>query len=211
VRVDSQAYYYKVIAEDSCTFKSNESNIGRTMVLSAINTKNLAEISWDPYEFWPEGIEYYEVQVYNEFNMSYMPVNTVSKDSTFYIDNETNLNQPSFCYRVGAYRNGDRVPAFSNRSCVPVSFGCWMPTAFSPNGDGFNDSLRAVGASVFRFHLVIFDRWGQTVFESYSIDNGWDGTINGMKAPDGYYYYYLQANGTKRNKKKEHGTVLLFR
>jgi gliding motility-associated-like protein len=68
----------------------------------------------------------------------------------------------------------------------------YMPNAFSPNGDGLNDFLKplSVGYSEIRFFRV-FNRWGQMVFETNDMNNGWDGTYKGQLCEIGAYFWVL--------------------
>jgi gliding motility-associated-like protein len=68
----------------------------------------------------------------------------------------------------------------------------WFPNGFSPNGDGKNDTYKAVYDNVETYNLLIFDRWGSLVFESNDIDIGWDGNIDGTPAPTGVYVFKAQ-------------------
>ena len=63
-----------------------------------------------------------------------------------------------------------------------------LPTAFSPNGDGKNDFFFPVFADIDQIKFWVFNRWGEMLY--FSTDKGslgWDGTINGTKAPNGSY------------------------
>ena len=65
----------------------------------------------------------------------------------------------------------------------------FMPTAFSPNGDGQNDVLRLRGEAIAEMQLVIFNRWGEKVFETDNPVEGWDGTyLNEALEPDVFVY-----------------------
>lgn len=66
-----------------------------------------------------------------------------------------------------------------------------FPTAFTPNGDGLNDIFKA-GAfcPVPSYHLAVFNRFGQKVFETTNPANGWDGRVNGKRADLGAYTYF---------------------
>lgn len=55
----------------------------------------------------------------------------------------------------------------------------YVPNTFTPNGDGKNDMFFAYGEYVEDFHMMIFDRWGNLIFESNDILKGWDGKANG--------------------------------
>lgn len=67
----------------------------------------------------------------------------------------------------------------------------YLPNAFSPNGDGKNDELYVRGDNIILTHLVVYDRWGQLVFETRSKKIGWDGTFKGEKLEPGVFAYHL--------------------
>ncbi|HEX5624763.1 MAG TPA: gliding motility-associated C-terminal domain-containing protein, partial [Saprospiraceae bacterium] len=70
----------------------------------------------------------------------------------------------------------------------------FLPNAFSPNGDQKNDILfvRARPNTVTKMELVIFSRWGEKVFESRDIQNGWDGRFKGVALPPDVFGYGLR-------------------
>lgn len=87
----------------------------------------------------------------------------------------------------------------SDSDQVTITFtGCenciLLPNAFSPNADGRNDVFGIVSNCILpQYQLRIFNRWGETVFVSFSPSDTWDGTYNGSPADIGTYYYYLEA------------------
>ncbi len=68
----------------------------------------------------------------------------------------------------------------------------FIPTAFSPNGDGLNDMLCVLGIGKQPFKLTIYDRFGTDIFISSSALNCWDGTVKGAPAT-GVYVYTFEA------------------
>lgn len=69
--------------------------------------------------------------------------------------------------------------------CIPV---LWLPNAFTPDHDEFNQTFQAIGTPVESFEMLIFNRWGEIVWESYDISVGWNGTgPNGRLVSDGVY------------------------
>ncbi|MCB9287615.1 MAG: gliding motility-associated C-terminal domain-containing protein [Lewinellaceae bacterium] len=77
----------------------------------------------------------------------------------------------------------------------------YIPNAFSPNDDGRNDRFQAYFACPIEdFHLEIYGRWGNLVFQSDSSEDGWDGTISGKPAPAGVYAYLvvIRENGGEK-------------
>jgi gliding motility-associated-like protein len=68
-----------------------------------------------------------------------------------------------------------------------------VPTAFTPNNDGLNDRLKPLLYGVGELeHFIVFNRWGQKVFETKIIGEGWDGTIQGKLQDSGTYIWILQ-------------------
>jgi len=72
----------------------------------------------------------------------------------------------------------------------------FVPTIFSPNGDGSNDVFYVRGAGFSDFLLIIYNRWGEKVFESTDNTIGWDGTFNEKPANPGVFVYYVFAKYT---------------
>ncbi|NOX86636.1 MAG: gliding motility-associated C-terminal domain-containing protein, partial [Chlorobi bacterium] len=69
----------------------------------------------------------------------------------------------------------------------------YLPNAFTPNGDGLNDEFKPVQRYdlVRTYHLYIYNRWGQLIFETSDINTGWDGTYKGQPAEQGTYIYKI--------------------
>jgi len=87
----------------------------------------------------------------------------------------------------------------------------FFPTGFSPNGDGENEVLKMEGRFATEVYWMIFNRFGEKVFESDSLELSWDGTYKGVPQPPetyGYYYRIVCADGAVSEKK---GNVTLLR
>jgi gliding motility-associated-like protein len=88
---------------------------------------------------------------------------------------------------------------------IDVSCGdVFVPKAFSPNGDGQNDLLYARGACIATIEFVVFDRWGNKLFETTDKNTPWDGTSKGQPVNTGTYVYMLNAtlnDGTSIHRK----------
>jgi gliding motility-associated-like protein len=90
--------------------------------------------------------------------------------------------------------------------------GVYIPNAFTPNRDGKNDTFRPLlFGKVITYHLAIYNRWGEKIFESTEPNVGWDGTTNGRDANTSVYIwtciYQLEGSPIKSEK----GTVILVR
>jgi gliding motility-associated-like protein len=71
----------------------------------------------------------------------------------------------------------------------PVVF---VPSAFSPDNDGYNDLLQVNGNNITEMTFVVYNRWGQKVFETNDQSMAWDGTFKGERLPPDVYGYYMQ-------------------
>jgi len=87
----------------------------------------------------------------------------------------------------------------------------FIPNIFSPNGDGQNDVLYVRGQGIEQLTFVIYNRWGQKVFETKDPNHGWDGTINGKPAETGVYVYHVNAVLHDGMTVSRHGDVTLVR
>ena len=117
----------------------------------------------------------------------------------------TNLSDTNLYDPTGYYPDTGRYSYFVH---VISAYGCTgddtinvrvvanaefiVPTAFTPNGDGNNDYFRPVAVGYQRLNYFrIFDRWGHRVYESNSLEVGWDGIYNNAHAEIGTYYWEI--------------------
>jgi len=87
----------------------------------------------------------------------------------------------------------------------------FIPNAFSPNGDNENDVLYVRGIWIEKMIFRIFDRWGELVFESTDVANGWDGTFRGKKLEPDVYDFYLDVTCIGGLKSITKGNVTLMK
>ena len=93
-----------------------------------------------------------------------------------------------------------------------TTYAIFMPSGFTPNGDGVNDLFTIKSTGVKEISLDIFNRWGEKLYEFTGANAAWDGkTGQGAKVPDGTYFYFVKATGYDGNKVEKHGTVNLYR
>lgn len=135
------------------------------------------------------------------------------------------LNNPNIHNPIGYYPDTMRlnyvVHIASEAGCegddtinvwVVNQSALFVPSAFSPNGDGRNDILRPIGigyGSVNYFR--VFNRWGQQVFYGTKFNNGWDGSYQGHRADIGTYYWELSVTNRFGNEETYKGDAALVR
>ena len=80
----------------------------------------------------------------------------------------------------------------------------FIPSAFSPNGDGINDYLVVLGKGIKSIDMSVYDRWGEKLYTTKDADKPWDGTYKGAKCAAGVYAYSVKVeflDGTSDVKK----------
>jgi len=86
-----------------------------------------------------------------------------------------------------------------------------VPNAFTPNGDGINDLVRVRGYGIDKMSWLIYNRWGRLVFQSASLNEGWNGYYKGTLQPQDVYVYVLDVSFTDGTKYIKKGDITLLR
>ncbi|MBL7922924.1 MAG: gliding motility-associated C-terminal domain-containing protein [Bacteroidia bacterium] len=86
------------------------------------------------------------------------------------------------------------VDTFYNEIIVKGETTFYVPNAFTPNNDGDNETFTGYGIGIQSADFFIFDRWGKMIYQSNSLDKGWNGTYqnNGDPCPEGTYVYLFK-------------------
>lgn len=209
--VHSQSYYYRVITTDVCGDKSAASNIGKTILLKAETDGNdNVNVNWSKYQKWDEGVATYEVEQLGGTGIfEYVATNNFV-DTTF-VDESNLYNQiPKVCYRVKAVSNTGTI-SYSNTDCAKGRSSLFVPNAFTPNGDGHNNVFKIVGAYIKDYELNIYNRWGEKIYTSHSLEESWNGRYNNETAQEGAYLVVISAKGLDYKTHNYRGTVTLLR
>lgn len=92
------------------------------------------------------------------------------------------------CYNSSCLKVNIEIPCPTNRDLV-------VPNALTPNGDGYNDELCLYGWDdcVAEFYIIIYDRWGEKVFESSDPSFCWDGVYKGKQLDPAVFVYFIVA------------------
>jgi len=101
-------------------------------------------------------------------------------------------------------------------SVVESTIACYtpyvyVPNIFSPNGDGENDKLYVQGKGIEEMTFVIYDRWGEKVFETNDQGTGWDGTYKGKAMNEAVFVYYVKASLINNETIESQGNISLVR
>ncbi|MCL4282790.1 MAG: choice-of-anchor L domain-containing protein [Flavobacteriales bacterium] len=94
----------------------------------------------------------------------------------------------------------------------PPQATIYFPNTFTPDEDGFNDTFGGEGILITSYELLVFNRWGQIVFESHDMADRWSGhTPDGEEVPQGIYQYKYRVEGLSLPPRTGFGHITLLR
>ncbi len=91
----------------------------------------------------------------------------------------------------------------------------YIPNTFTPDGDEHNQLFTPIitsGVDIYDFHMTIYNRWGEVIWESFDVTGAWDGTYDNKVCPDGIYNWTIDFGVPKTDERKTlNGSIRLFR
>jgi gliding motility-associated-like protein len=213
VEVDNNRYCYVLAAMDRCGQEVIGKDTSCSILLRANAVEYASEIDWSDYIGWGNLLDRYEVWMAPETYKFYVRIFPGEKEIFKYTDRDIFRPQPMFCYRVKAMNNPTEcgTESWSNENCIEFTPLLHTANAFSPNGDGINDFFIVSHYFINNYHLLIFDRWGNLIFESFDKGNHWTGSNDGQACPEGVYIYVVEGTGYNGQVISKNGTVTLIR
>jgi len=220
--VNQYSYHYRIRVADHCGFIGPWSNIGTSVLLKGTINNDNRVLDWTSYQLWLKGVQNYHVQLQQPDGSVQdigTPTDTVFTDSNAHAE----LGDFPACYTVNAQQNPNGLNimgnSLSNKVCLNLPARLFIPDAFTPNKDNTNDLFKPVGLSILngdnagdlKYDFQIYNRWGELVYETHDVTQGWDGRFKGQDAPMDVYVYIIEAHGLKYENFYMHGTVTLLK
>jgi gliding motility-associated-like protein len=223
VLTEEQSYYYKFISVDTCGNDGLESNVSRSILLKAFASESEQNyLYWNDYEGWLGSVNEYNIyrsiddgteQLITSLPYVGSLTNKYIDDVSLYIDSEGD-----FCYRIEAVEgNGNPYSmmdtSYSNYACVEQLPLVHTANAFTPDGDGLNDTYIPVQAymNLEGYEFSVFNSWGGQIFSTSDPQEGWNGTSNGVPSQDGVYLYIVKYKVMGESYMDKKGTITLLK
>ena len=204
-----QSYCYEIASTDDCGNKNPQSIIACSILLGGeARNDNTVNLTWNEYQGWENGVAGYTVE------KSYPGGGTsqLSSSTNTLTDVDNNNNEQIIRYKVIARPNQSGLPnSTSNTIEVIKPVNIYYPNAFTPDGNNRNEIFRISGRFITSYELSIFNRWGELIFVSDNMDEGWDGTMNGKILPLGTYAFIAKMQDMAGREISKTGTILLLR
>ncbi|HOZ87579.1 MAG TPA: gliding motility-associated C-terminal domain-containing protein, partial [Bacteroidia bacterium] len=172
-------------------------------------------------------------------DFQYLPLQPIeSTDKVIFTSTSTGVNldawswyfEDNFGYKTSGL---EATYFFEEAGLYPVVltvkniYGCWdtivkaievledlnlyIPDAFTPNGDGKNETFQPKGTNIAKYELRIYDRWGQKIFQTENFEDSWDGTFKGAPCKNDVYVWEINTNKANGKRRYLTGKILLCR
>lgn len=216
----NEPIFYKLKGNGLCKDKSVESNLGRTIKLKKKTIKDSLIFRWNAYEVFNAGVDKYIIQKQTQAGdlEDWKDVKIVKGDELSYTkfnefrDSEENRA----CFRVKAVEKSGNEFGFKGSSISTVVCLFSDPKVFVPNAiviNGVNNVFKPEGAFIEKeaSSMSIYNRWGERVYFSDNLNEGWNGKYNGEVAAQGVYLYKLTIVGINQDTSTQKGTFRVIR
>jgi gliding motility-associated-like protein len=226
VEANNFSYFYQIYSVNTCGDLQLISNEGRTIKLIIENNNVMAKntLTWNWYEGWLGGVNKYEIYRSESGNFNFELVTSISSagdEIMTFEDDVSNLTEGTgeFCYKIKAIENNvahvGNLPfanSFSNEVCVKHTPLIYIPNAFNPSWTA-NTTFKpsAILFDFTSYSFMIYDRWGQKVFETTEYEEAWNGKFNnsGASLPTGTYIYVLKLLSSSGEELTKRGMVTI--
>jgi gliding motility-associated-like protein len=183
VNANDKSYCYRISYQNACGKRSPATEPFCTMLLKI----QVSTLNWTVLSPFLLDIESFTLMQNGKSGSNAYPMKLASQ----YVPKFSSMSDMEYEFRVRADSKDGKFQSFSNILPVNRNINVFVPDAFSPNGDGENEIFEAKAELFKHFKMDVYTRWGQIIFHSDDIKKGWNGMVNGVRAPVGYYVYKL--------------------
>jgi gliding motility-associated-like protein len=202
---------YRISYDDVC---GNRSELGITacpiILTASLTATNEVVLTWSEYNGWEGGAAGYILEKFTAEGglLASFDVGT----ATTFTDDSEDLSNQRYLYRVTATPvNAAHSDSKSNTVEVIKDPNLFYPTSFTPNGDALNDVFNVYGQYISLFEMDIFNRWGELMYTTTDLSQGWDGNFNGTPMPEGTYTFVARITDLAGRNFKKSGSILLLK
>lgn len=216
VQVDLYSYCYYVIVEDNCGNKSLPQDTSCSILLKGLEWPFYFAHSSNPYTYWATGVKEYELWCkVDTGSMRYKQTILADQNEVRSEDRVLDYNWGGYYYQYRAYNNAnDTTPpriSLSNSIYLIQPPLLHVPNAFSPNGDGHNDEWGIVDVFVKTYQILVFNRWGEKVYDSEDKYAQWNAVYKEDEQKDNVYIWIAYYTGWDERKYSQKGNVTVLK
>jgi len=208
VQPAEQLYEYVVEGSAQCQTKTTSLEHNNILLAAESEENSRATLEWNEYINWENGVGSYELYLGID-GSEYQKLADINGTNHEFLYDSAGFD---YCFRIKALEDGgNQSYSWSNIACVGFVPPVAVYNIITPNQDGKNDRFIIEGIEHYpNSVLTIFNRWGNKVLEEKGYKNNWDGKRNGNKLAAGVYYYVLELNDDRADRKYLNGNVSIL-
>ena len=212
VNVQNQSFCYSIVVNDRCGMTSKKSNIGCNIVLTGVSKPFYHTLNWQPYRKWTAGVASYSI-LRSVDTGSLRTIVTVPNNYLYYDDRNLDYDWGGYWYTIVANESNKGFGAASQSNSIyliqpPLLH---VPNVFTKNDDNLNETWGFVPVFVKTYHMQVFNRWGEKVFDSENKKEDWDGNYLEKTKGTEVFIWQVTFTGWDRSSHYQKGTVTVVR
>ncbi|WP_164891129.1 T9SS type B sorting domain-containing protein [Botryobacter ruber] len=204
----NQPRCYRIRATDACGTEQVSPTVCTVVLTASALAEEQILLEWLTAVGAPGSANQFIVEV---LGLQNNVISTIPVTGNTYTHNPAALNEPVLRYRIKATSGNGNYVSYSNTEVVPQPVRLYVPSGFTPNGDGLNDVFEVKGKFYQDFSIRIYNHLGQVVYTSADATTGWDGTYRGKPLPQAAYVYEINVKAADGTSRTRTGTVTLIR
>lgn len=208
---NNRAYCYRIQYQDKCNNISalSDSVCPVWLRVTALDDARF-QFNWTRMEGWKGGLEKYELVRTTPFDPPLAW--DMDRNQSCLMNGREKTRQQAF-FTIHSYANDNNTypVSYSNTVEIIQKAKFRFPEIFTPNDDRINDNFTCAALFVTDFEMRIFNPWGEMVYFSEKITEGWNGKIDSKPAPTGIYAYWAKGKDMEGNDLESRGYFTLMR
>lgn len=208
-------YYVESVAVGGCSSPTRTAVMVNVLPVLATPVVSVQATTSNTVTFgWPAipGATAYEVSTNN--GVTWQAPTSGSTGTTFLVSGLKPDQSVTVTVRakgqIDCQTSANSIPVVG-KATNPLGNQIYIPNIFTPNNDGKNDIFLIYGNTIASAKMSIYTQWGQLIYQSDNVANGWDGTYKGVNQPVGVYVFMVDVQFSDGTNTMRKGTVTLVR
>ena len=210
VAVSKQSYCYKLRQTNDCGIENKDEIFSCSILLKGTSIPFTHELAWSGFNYFAHGIKEYSIYKNSIADQPSIAGTTFFKQTGF-TDNALNIDNGIYYYTIEAAENNSPYKSLSNTIELIQKPLLYVPNAFTPNGDGNNDTWKTRPVFVKDYNLKLYDRWGKLIFETNHKHESLKDEILNDPATSDVFVYVVTYTGWDDSTHTQKGNVTILK
>lgn len=210
VNVHKSAYCYELRQMNDCGVVNKDAFFACSILLKGNSKPFEHSLQWNDYDYWKNGLNAYNI-IREEPSSLPVVVNSTFYKTTTTVDTKLNIENGLYYYTIEASENNSPFKSISNTIELIQAPLLHVPNAFTPNNDNLNDKWNPTPVFVKDYHLKLYNRWGQLIFETHDKHHLFKDEFMNDPATSDVFVYLITYTGWDGSSHTVKGNVTLLK